>query len=100
VSQKKDASMWINEYDCALRKRIGHLMPEQDDVWWSLDDPDAAATAALIAVEQSAIPWLDSLTSRGAILRAYEEKGRHFVGLPPAADRVLLPVRAILEDAE
>jgi hypothetical protein len=76
---------WINEYDCQLRMRIGRLLADRQDVWWSLEDSEAATDAALDAVRGAGLPWLDRLTSRDGILAAYETLGRHGVGLPPAA---------------
>jgi hypothetical protein len=80
--EKRDG--WFNEYNCHLRMRIGSLLAAREDVWWSLEDPGRAGGAALEAVQEAGLPWLDRLASRDGILAAYELVGRQGVGLPPA----------------
>jgi hypothetical protein len=75
---------WVNEYNCQLRMRIGELLAERRDIWWSLDDPDVATRVAIDALQEAGLPWLDHLKSRDAILEAYERVGRFGVGLSPA----------------
>ncbi|WP_394537640.1 DUF4304 domain-containing protein [Lysobacter enzymogenes] len=51
------------EYDCTLRERIGLLMPQARDHWWTLaPDTDADALAADLAQAMSAhgLPWFDA----------------------------------------
>jgi hypothetical protein len=79
--EKRDG--WVNEYNCQLRQRIGRLLDDPTDVWWSLDDPAAAASAAVNALESAGLPWLDRLSSRRQILDAYELFGTAAVGLMP-----------------
>ena len=48
--------------DCPVSKRIGPLMPERQDFWWSVGsatDLDSLSRAVTISVEQYAVPWLD-----------------------------------------
>jgi hypothetical protein len=74
---------WVNEYDCQLRQRIGRLLDQPTDVWWSLDDPAEAASAVAHALESSGLPWLDRVSSRQKILESYELFGAASVGLMP-----------------
>jgi Domain of unknown function (DUF4304) len=85
IEEREKRDDWINEYNCHLRKRIGSLLETREDVWWSLEDPDVAATGSLQAIRQAGLPWLDRIASRNGILAAYECLGRQEVGLPPAA---------------
>ena len=60
------------------RERIGFLMPEHEDIWWSIRTAaDAASVATVIArnVEQHGLPALDRVASVSA-LRQLWESGR------------------------
>lgn len=76
---------WVNEYQCHLRQRVGMLFPEPADTWWYLADSDTATEAARQALDEFALPWLDSVGAASDIVRLYQTKGRHAVGLGPAA---------------
>jgi hypothetical protein len=52
--------------DCHWRKRIGYLLPTQQDVWWTLDDRtklDALITEMLTVIMHYALPVLDQYAS-------------------------------------
>ena len=74
---------WVNEDNCQLRRRIGSLLDQPGDVWWSLDDTAEASSAASHALEGAGLPWLDRVSSRQKILDAYELSGTAGVGLMP-----------------
>ena len=77
-------SDWINDYDCNLRKAIGHLLPgESDDVWWGLED-EGASNVAGQALVQFGLPWLDGFPDRAAVLDAFERDGPLGIGMSPA----------------
>ena len=77
-------SNWINEYDCDLRRTIGHLLPgSSDDVWWSLEDPLASDVAGQ-ALREYGLPWLDRFPNRKAVLDAFKELGPLPIGMSPA----------------
>ncbi len=77
-------STWINEYNCQLRRTIGHLLPGSvNDVWWKLRDENAAAKAEA-ALTEYGLPWLDRYPSRTAILAEFERHGSLAIGMSPA----------------
>lgn len=76
---------WYSDYHCQLRKRIGELLPEQSDVWWRLNYPDAKADV-IAAIEQHGLPWLDRIQNYAELLDVWESDGGRGVGLNhPAA---------------
>lgn len=77
-------SDWINDYNCQLRKRLGEFLPEQADVWWSLEHP---ATAEDVRREVIAygVPWLARFGSYDQIIDVFEAEGRGPLGMHPAA---------------
>jgi hypothetical protein len=77
-------SDWINDYNCQLRKRLGELLTEQADVWWSLEHP-ASAEDVHREVGDHAIPWLDRFGSYQQIIEVFETEGRDPLGMHPAA---------------
>ncbi|MDE2408036.1 MAG: DUF4304 domain-containing protein [Xanthomonadaceae bacterium] len=59
-----------HEYDCALRSRIGELLPSGIDKWWTVDpETDSAklATELSIAVELAGLPWLEGIEDLPAL---------------------------------
>jgi hypothetical protein len=74
---------WINEYDCQLRKRIGHLLPDPRDVWWPLDDLAFAEQIALATLSDHGLPWLDRYPTRISILDAFRRGDRNDLGIGP-----------------
>ncbi|WP_382304502.1 DUF4304 domain-containing protein [Herbiconiux sp. UC225_62] len=75
---------WINEYDCQLRKRLGHLLPEHADVWWRLDHPEAAVNVS-DALLGAGIQWLSRFESSEDIWLAFENGDIESLGMGPAA---------------
>ena len=78
-------SLWINDYDCHLRRTIGQLVNGDDvpDVWWTLDDPDASGKVES-ALRNAGLPWLDSYPDANSILYNFDEFGALPLGLSPA----------------
>jgi hypothetical protein len=64
--QSADETAIPNEIDCHLRTRIGALLPERNDAWWSLfrvgDGPELGAQLVDI-LKKVALPFLDARTS-------------------------------------
>lgn len=58
----------IQEYDCCLRVRLGQLGPHKRDIWWELRDALSLRSEISPLLVRAGLPWLDSLTTRDAIL--------------------------------
>jgi len=68
-------TIWASHY----RVRLGHLMPEQDDKWWTCASYDAAHQAAgeiRSAIATFALPALDEVSSESSVL-AFWKAGHH-----------------------
>ena len=77
---------WVNEYDCQLRQRLGHLLTAgSSDVWWSLANPEAAATDVGSVLDEYGLTWLGRLTTRSELLAAYRTDGGTALGMTPRA---------------
>lgn len=60
---------------CHWRQRIGSLMPEKNDVWWSIQTPEEAssvATAITRAVEQFGLPAVEQVSTVAALKQLWE----------------------------
>ncbi len=58
------------EYHCTIRERIGLLMDENKDMWWSIDSAtDRSMTASDLAskVDALCLPWLDKMSDLDAV---------------------------------
>lgn len=86
---------WINEYDCHLRRTIGHLTHGDAlaDWWWPLADPDAEEVARS-AVAEHGLPWLDEFPDHDAVLNNFRRLGPLGIGMTPAGP---LDVAAMLD---
>jgi hypothetical protein len=77
---------WVNEYDCDLRKRLGELVPPgRRDLWWSLEQADAAIVDAGAALVEHGLPWLDGLSSRRSVIDRFYLLGWEDLGMAPRA---------------
>jgi hypothetical protein len=74
---------FVGEYYCEIRRRLGEMMPGEGEYWWSLDaNPVAVAADVRRALEDHGLPFLESLTSRDVIIRAWYRTGDS-IGFPP-----------------
>ena len=65
----------LKEYDCELRSRIGSLLPNKNDKWWtvsSVSDPEELLREVLGDISAYALPWLSKLST-------FEEVAAEFV---------------------
>jgi hypothetical protein len=61
----------VQEYDCALRARIGFLMDPPHDHWWDL--PGDAGEAMLRVMEERGLPFLQRFATRDGIIAEWVE---------------------------
>ena len=62
----------IDEVDCEIRTRLGKLLPEPGDAWWSHTPPSAVALDEVgEALRALALPFVESLSTREAIVSAW-----------------------------
>jgi hypothetical protein len=69
--QQKNPSSWSAHW----HERIGHLLPEKDDVWWSIrtvDESRSVAAEIVRCVEQFGLPALAQVSTVSAIQRLWE----------------------------
>ncbi len=74
-SASKPFPPFLNEYECHLRLRLGQLATNnmENDVWWPLKgDLDRVGREVAGLIEPVALPWLDRLDMRRAVLTAWE----------------------------
>jgi len=76
-SASKPFPSFVNEYECHLRLRLGELAKKKADAWWSLKG-DVGRVAREVAglIEDFAVPWLERLDTRRAVLTAWERHER------------------------
>jgi hypothetical protein len=85
VERAKPKAKFVREPDCHLRQRIGSLLTDPADTWWKLDiADDGLVTLANELISEYALPFLDQLDSREAVLAAWHR------GDPALADHATL----------
>lgn len=80
------------EVVCTVRARIGHVMPAQDDKWWTVTrntDLPALATRVAKLIERYGLPWMNSASSLEGLRAASS-----FLNADPLRFRVALEVVA------
>jgi len=65
---------FVREPDCEIRARLGKLLPQPIDRWWSLDPPSIKLVAAELrdAVLDHGIPFLNGLSDRQEIIERWQ----------------------------
>jgi hypothetical protein len=64
----------IDETSCAVRARIGQLMPDDKDLWWPIDDDETPEHVA-DALAGKVVPFVESMHSREAMVQWLKEQG-------------------------
>lgn len=62
------AGSFVQEYQCALRARLGNLSGQSHDVWWRINDPSTAENISS-RLEGDALPLFSQLATRDDVLR-------------------------------
>ncbi len=67
--------LFVHEYNCDVRERLGNLGPEHRDIWWDLEAPKVQDYAAevFLRLERDAFPFLAQFENRDAILKQLTE---------------------------
>jgi hypothetical protein len=73
-ASRASAPRFVRPSACQLMQRIGFLLDPPGDAWWPLDG--AADVVAREAVAGVALPWLDRLATREAIVAAWNAHDR------------------------
>ncbi|PKN92411.1 MAG: hypothetical protein CVU44_14840 [Chloroflexi bacterium HGW-Chloroflexi-6] len=63
LAGKSFSTGYPKEYECTIRKRIGHLMQSQGDYWWEIDPStnlEVLAKQVNSTVEEFGLPWLET----------------------------------------
>lgn len=64
------------EYQCQLRRRLGQLMPQHDDIWWDIEagqDPSRVSKELGEAVKAFGLPWLEAMADFDAARQAVKD---------------------------
>lgn len=64
----KEPGLIIAESDCALRARLGELGPEQDDLWWPVQDDEVVVKDITTRLVHDGFPFFAQFESRDLIL--------------------------------
>jgi hypothetical protein len=69
------------EYDCTVRKRIGHLFPSRCDIWWDIESAsiDKVAFEQREALTEYGLPWLDKMKNLDEVKLELSESKMAFI---------------------
>lgn len=70
----------LKEYDCEVRVRIGQLLPDGGDHWWSITSADESQTLAASLSEvlkTYGLPFLESMSTLPAIADEFVRRENH-----------------------
>lgn len=69
------AKGFIQEPYCHIRKRLGRLGPEREDIWWSIGTDQLLFEEIDLRIRRDALPFLDQFSTRNKILEYYDRFG-------------------------
>lgn len=68
VMANRGAHKFVLDSECCVRVRLGHLGPERQDLWWTLDPTRLEVDVLIQRLVRDALPFLERFSSRGSIL--------------------------------
>jgi hypothetical protein len=63
-----------NIWDAHWRERIGHLSPQQTDLWWVIDSPECAQRVGeeiANLIQRWGLPAINELTTQGSLIKLW-----------------------------
>lgn len=90
MGSKDGFSGFVNDYDCEVRLRLGDILGETTDLWWSLDLPPTAVDSICASITDSGLGWLADRGTRSGILSIYEREGLGALPMPTPIPIVML----------
>jgi hypothetical protein len=82
------ASPFVQEPDCCIRRRLGHLSGSTD-VWWRLPASEDIASDLRLRFERYALPFLARFQDRDCVLYELEHQA-DVTGGPPRISRAII----------
>lgn len=93
----------VQEHECAIRARLGHVAGELDDLWWDLTgEPEAVAHEVIGLLVDHGLPLLERFGTRAGILDGwvtYNESERNLNHVPRYTVALLRLARGEREQA-
>ncbi|WP_373400035.1 DUF4304 domain-containing protein [Algoriphagus halophilus] len=92
---------FVQEYDCAIRKRLEHLTKGQDK-WWTLDDNyEQTAQEIIDGLNSQGQTWFDLFDTRDKIVKNLQDKSYEFFLTPRAKlDAAIVQLNIDRQDGE
>jgi Domain of unknown function (DUF4304) len=83
--------VFLNDYDCEIRERLGQLIGRRTDTWWPLNGAlDLVADEVGAAIVENALQWLEGRGTRAKILGLAQQAGLSGLPLPTALPIVMI----------
>lgn len=73
---------FVNDYDCEIRLRLGDILGERRDLWWSLDLSQTAVDSIGDSITDSGLGWLADRGTRSGILSIWDREGLGALPMP------------------
>jgi len=95
------AGKFVQDYHCCVRARLGEVGPEQQDIWWELQENPQLDHEIQQRLLRDALPFLERFNTRDALLKELSNGMQHSASDPPRiVSAIILAVRGRLEDAK
>ena len=82
--------LWVHEYHCAIRARLGELCSDGHDVWWRAEASSEVIDAVRESLRVAGLPWLGRFASRSQILNELRDPSAQRWGGPPRIVRAII----------
>ncbi len=86
----RELPRFVNEYDCAIRERLGQVLGSTVDTWWPLESPEPALTEVSAGLLGPGLEWLAARGTRDRILELWSSGGLRALPMPTAIPLTLM----------
>ena len=69
------AKGWVQEYHCSVRERLGQVLGEKRDIWWTANAEPNVIDEIRSALVTKGVAFLDRFASRDLVLAEIEQSG-------------------------
>lgn len=79
-----EARLWVHEYHCCVRARLGEACGEKQDIWWHARTDESVVNDVKRGLEGGGFPFLGRFSSRDKILAEWHDLSEIIgAGSPP-----------------
>ncbi len=72
-----EAKVWVHDYHCCVRARLGVVSGEEQDIWWHARRDTAVIEDVRRRLELGGLPFLDRFSTRDKVLADWHDRSEN-----------------------